>query len=345
MTTRRALLGALPAAALLGHTSGASARVLPPRVAHDDDDASFARYIAGVKAEGVRMGLSPDVLDAAFAGVRLNRRVIELDRNQPEWHFTWQEYRSRIVSDQRIAGGQAQYAKHAALLRRVEQAYGVPGPFIVGLWGLESDYGRDVGKFNVIEAVATLAWDGRRAAYFHTQLIDCLKILQAGDISPQQMLGSWAGAMGQTQFMPDSFLDYAVDFDHRGRRDLWNDFACVFASTANNLAKAGWHAGVPWGARAALPAGFDQALIRREQHGASKAWVKMPARDWVRMGVTRQDGAAIPPSDTAALVVQPGWPNDEDTYFVYSTQFASLRAYNPSDMYALCICLLADRIA
>jgi membrane-bound lytic murein transglycosylase B len=214
--------------------------------------------------------------------------------------------------------------------------YGVPGPIIVGLWGLESDYGRDVGRFNVIEAVATLAWEGRRAAYFHEQLMDCLRILQSGDIQPQQMLGSWAGAMGQTQFMPDSFLKYAVDFDNRGRRDLWNDFACVFASTANNIAKEGWQRDIPWGWRVDLPATIDPTMIGRG--------VRVKIGEWVRLGVRAQSGAPLPRGDLPASLVQPGAPDDPDTYLVPASQFAALRAYNPSDKYALCIGLLADRI-
>jgi membrane-bound lytic murein transglycosylase B len=326
---------ALTAGAALSET--AYARVLAPRVATPGDDESFTRYIDGVKAEARRAGISQSVLNAAFANVHINRRVIELDRNQPEVQFTWSRYRTMIVSDNRVAGGRAQFARHAALLSRVESAYGVPGPIVVGLWGLESDYGRDVGKFNVIEAVATLAWEGRRGAYFRSQLMDCLKILQSGDIQPQQMLGSWAGAMGQTQFMPDSFLKFAVDFDHRGARDLWNDFACVFASTANNLAKEGWRAGVPWGWTVVLPAGFDSGLVGRT--------IRRPAGEWAQLGVRRLDGGAIPLPGTHAALVQPGAPAEPDTYLVYTTQFSALRAYNPSDKYALSIGLLADRIS
>jgi len=190
MPTRRTLLAcatALTAGAAISQS--AYARVLAPRVATPGDDESFAHYIDGVKAEARRAGISPSVLNAAFANVHINRKVIELDRNQPEYTFTWSHYRTMIVSDNRVAGGRAQYSRHTALLSRVESAYGVPGPIVVGLWGLESDYGRDVGKFNVIEAVATLAWEGRRGAYFRSQLMDCLKILQSGDIQPQQMLG------------------------------------------------------------------------------------------------------------------------------------------------------------
>jgi membrane-bound lytic murein transglycosylase B len=336
MPDRRAILAAIPilfAPALDVRRASAAPRGF---VATPADEASFASYLESVKVEARRMGISPSVLAAAFTHVRINARVIELDRNQPEVQFTWAKYRGSIVSDSRISGGRAQYERHQPLLRRVQTAYGVPGAIVVGLWGLESDYGRDVGRFNVIEAVATLAWEGRRAAYFHEQLIDCLKILQAGDIQPQQMLGSWAGAMGQTQFMPDSFLKYAVDFDNRGRRDLWNDFGCVFASTANNLAMEGWQRGVPWGWRVIAPASLAPNMIGRG--------VRLKLGEWVRMGVMTQDGMALPGGDIPASLIQPGAPNDADLYLVAASQFASLRAYNPSDKYALCIGLLADRI-
>ena len=332
MLIRRTLLTGLPLLA------AASASAAPPRSfsVAPGDAASFARYLEGVSAEARSSGISADVVDAAFRDIRLNPRVIELDRNQPEVQFSWAKYRGSIVSESRVNGGRAQYARHAALLRRVEIAFGVPGPIIVGLWGLESDYGHDVGRFNVIEAVATLAWEGRRAAYFREQLMDCLKILQAGDIQPQQMLGSWAGAMGQTQFMPDSFLKFAVDFDHRGRRDLWNDFACVFASTANNLQKEGWERGTPWGWPVILPYGVDPSIIGRS--------TRLPLGEWERLGIRRTDGARLPSGPTPASLVQPGASDDAETYLVMASQFAALRAYNPSDKYALCIGLLAERI-
>jgi membrane-bound lytic murein transglycosylase B len=300
------------------------------------DSVSFARYLDGVKQEARREGISQSVLDAALGHIKINGRVIELDRNQPEVQFTWVQYRNSIVSQSRIDGGRAQYAKHRALLARVEAAYGVPGPIVVGLWGLESDYGRDMGRFNVIESVATLAWEGRRGAYFRGQLMDCLRILQTGDIRPEQMLGSWAGAMGQTQFMPDSFLKYAVDFDHKGKRDLWNDFACVFASTANNLAQDGWRPGIPWGMRVTPPGSLDPALIGRT--------VRQTVTQWNALGVRRDDGGTLGTDEKPASLIQPGAPTDSETYLVYATQFASLRAYNPSDKYALSIGLLADRI-
>ena len=308
----------------------------PPRASTPEEAASFARYIAGVKEEARKKGISPAVLDQAFAGVRINWRVIDYDRNQPEHTFTWEKYRTRIVSEARIQRGREQLAKHRELLRRVQDRFGVPPEIIVGLWGLESDYGRQMGGFNVIEAVATLAWEGRRGAYFRGQLMDCLKILQAGDIPPDKMVGSWAGAMGQTQFMPDCFLRYAVDFDGDGRRDLWSSFPDVFASTANNLAVAGWNRAQPWGMAVRLPDGFDPSLAGR---GTASRPANGPG--WACI---RDDGRAPQPADGLASIVLPGGAGGE-AFLVYASNFRALRDYNPSDYYALSIGLLGDRIA
>jgi membrane-bound lytic murein transglycosylase B len=332
MLSRRLVIAA---AGLMALPAAAQQPPNPPRVSSPEEAASFRRYLDGVRAEARRQGISPAVLDRALKGIRINWRVIELDRHQPEVTFTWAEYRSRIVSASRITRGREQLAKHRALLGRVEARYGVPGPVLIGLWGLESDYGRDLGTFNVIEAVATLAWEGRRGAYFRGQLMDCLQILQRGDIAPEQMLGSWAGAMGQTQFMPDCFLKYAVDFDGKGRRDLWTNFGDVFASTANNLAAEGWKAGQPWGGEVRLPGGFDPAWAGR---GNRRAFA-----DWVRLGVAPLDGRPLGPPDVPAVVILPGGP-ESDAFLVNAANFRAVWAYNPSEKYVLSIFLLADGI-
>ncbi len=339
MLNRRYLLAAAPTV-LAGLSAAAPALAQAPqkpsRTTTPEEAESFARYIAGVKDEARRKGISAAVLDRAFAGVHINWRVIELDRSQPEVHFTWEQYRTRIVNDTRVQRGREQLAKHRDVLRRVQDRFGVPPEIIVGLWGLESDYGRQMGNFNVIEAVATLAWEGRRGAFFREELMDSLKIVQAGDIAPEKMVGSWAGAMGQTQFMPDSFLRYAVDFDGDGRRDMWDSFPDVFASTANNLAVEGWKAAQPWGLQVRLPAAFDPALAGRDK--------RHQAADWARWGIASVDGRALAPSDGMASIVLPGGVQS-DAFLVFSSNFRALRAYNPSDYYALSIGLLADRIA
>ena len=334
-----AALAGLPIAGLpIVGPAVAQAPPKPPRVTTPEEAASFARYLAGVREEAARKGISAAVLDSAFANVRINWRVIDLDRHQPEVHFTWEQYRTRIVNDSRVQHGREQVSKHHDILARVQARYGVPPEIIVGLWGLESDYGHQMGGFNVIEAVATLAWEGRRGAFFREQLMDCLKIIQAGDIPADKMVGSWAGAMGQTQFMPDSFLRYAVDFDGDGRRDMWSSFPDVFASTANNLAVEGWKAGQPWGAQVRLPDGFDPGLAGRG--------IRKPAAEWFRLGVVPLSGAGrVPmPADAATSVVLPGGMQS-DAFLVSAGDFRALRAYNPSDYYALSIGLLADRIA
>ena len=298
------------------------------------ESGDFAAFLAGMRRDARAAGISATVLDRAFAGLRPNPRVIDLDRHQPEFTLTWAQYRSRIVSDARVARGRQLLAQHRTLLDAVASRYGVPAGIVVGIWGLESNYGQSTGGFNVIDALATLAWEGRRAAFFRSELLDALRILQSGDIAPEQMTGSYAGAMGQTQFMPDSFLKYAVDYSGSGRRDIWNDLGCVFASTANYLAREGWQRGLPWGEIARLPAGFDPALAGR-QH-------RRPLADWQRLGVGRTGAARLPPTTLAALLL-PGGAGGE-AYFAYDPSFRAVYRYNPSDFYCISVGLIGDLV-
>lgn len=322
MLTRRSLLAAT-----------AVASVAAPAAARSAD--SFAAFVAGVRRDAQRAGISPVTLDRAFANVHANQRVIELDHHQPEFTLTWEQYRSRIVSDARVAKGRALYARNKPLLDRVAARYGVPAGIIMGIWGLESNYGESTGGFNVIEALATLSWEGRRAAFFRSELMDALRILQSGDITAAQMTGSYAGAMGQTQFMPDSFLKYAVDYSGTGRRDIWNDLGCVFASTANYLAREGWQAGLPWGEIARLPPGFDATLTGREN--------RRPLGEWTRLGVVRLGGSAVP-AGTPAAVILPGGAGSE-AFLAYHPNFLAIRRYNPSDFYCISVGLIGDLVA
>jgi len=295
---------------------------------------SFAAFIAGVRRDAQRAGIAPATLDRAFANVHANQRVIELDRHQPEFTLTWEQYRSRIVSDARVAKGRALYGRNRALLDSVAVRYGVPAGIVMGIWGLESDYGAATGGFNVIEALATLSWEGRRAAFFRSELMDALRILQSGDITAAQMTGSYAGAMGQTQFMPDSFLKYAVDYSGTGRRDIWNDLGCVFASTANYLAREGWQRGLAWGELARLPPGFDPSLAGRDH--------RQPLGDWLRLGVSPVGSVPVAPA-TPAAVLLPGGAGGE-AFLAYHPNFLAIRRYNPSDFYCICVGLLGDRV-
>jgi membrane-bound lytic murein transglycosylase B len=295
----------------------------------------FARFLAGVRAEAMRRGVSSATLDAAFAGLQPNPKVIELDRHQPEFTLTWEQYRARIVSDKRIAQGRQLYAQNRPLITAVSQRYGVAPGVLMGIWGLESNYGAATGGFNVIEALATLAWDTRRPAFFRSELLDALRILEHGDIAPAQMTGSYAGAMGQTQFMPDSFLRYAVDYSGNGRRDIWNDLGDVFASTANYLAREGWQRDLAWGAEVALPAGFPPGIAGRE-HRRSVA-------EWSNMGVRPLRGELRARRETPAAVILPGGIGG-GAYLAFHPNFQAIRRYNPSDFYCISVGLIGDAV-
>ena len=318
---RRALLAGLAASPWMG---------LPPSVAQAQD--GFAGFLAGVRPEARRAGISDATLDAAFAGIRPNQKVIDADRKQPEFTMTWARYRGFTMSDKRIERGRAACAASRTLLQQVSDRYRVDSAVIAGIWGLESNFGTDTGSYNVIEALATLAWEGRRASFFRTQLIAALKILEHGDVAPSRMLGSYAGAMGQPQFMPDSYLRYAVDFDGTGRRDIWTSQGDVLGSIANYLAKSGWQSGEPWGQPVQVPAGF--AAAGREE--------RRSLGEWQRAGVRREDGTAFSRPDPLGAVVQPDGPGG-DAYMVYGN-FAAIRRYNPSDFYALAVGLLGDLV-
>ena len=293
---------------------------------------SFPKFVEGVKAEAARAGIRQTTLDKAFKGVVVNQRVIELDRKQPEFTLTWEQYRGRVVSEGRIAKGRDLFARHSGLLSRVTEKYGVGPAPIMGIWGLESDYGASTGGFHVIEALATLAWEGRRAAFFRSELMDALKIIEAGDITPERMTGSYAGAMGQPQFMPDSYLKFAVDFSGTGKRDIWNDPGDIFASVANYLAKSGWNGALPWGVPARLPAGFDAVLAGRD--------TRKTLADWTRLGVV--PGRKLPP-ETMAAVLLPGGAGGE-AYLACHPNFLAIRRYNPSDFYCISVGLIGERV-
>ncbi len=321
MLDRRSLLTALTAVVIARNADAAE---------------SYSAFLASVAAQARRAGIRQATLNQALGGLQgPNLKVIQLDRHQPESTFTWQHYRDVIVSPTRVSKGRALYAQHRDLLAQVSDHYGVPAGILMGIWGLETDYGQFTGGFNVIDGLATLAWEGRRAAFFRSELMDALRILDAGDISAARMTGSYAGAMGQTQFMPDSFLKYAVDWSGTGRRDIWGDLGCVFASTANYLAREGWQRGLPWGERVIPPPGIDPYSIGHDH--------RMPVTEWVRLGVRRPDGTAPRYSAQAALLL-PGGQSSPDAFLAYYPSYRALRSYNPPDFYCICVGLIGDLV-
>ena len=224
------------------------------------DTPPFGVWLDGLRQDALEQGVAAATLDTALTGLEPIARVIELDRRQPEGRFTFQQYNQRVLSPTRIERGRELYREHKDLLDRVARDYGVQAPVIVAIWGIESTYGTYHGEFPVIGALATLAYDGRRATFFRRELLRALKIIDHGDITAERMTGSWAGAMGQNQFMPSSYDAYAVDYDRDGRRDIWTSLPDVFASIANYLAKAGWNDRHTWGRKVRLPSTIDGDL-------------------------------------------------------------------------------------
>jgi membrane-bound lytic murein transglycosylase B len=297
-------------------------------------DVDFASWLRGLRGDALASGVRAATLDAALANVQPIPRIIELDRKQPEFTATFDQYLSRTVGEARIAEGKARLRERRALLDEVAAKYQVQPRFIVALWGMETDFGRQTGGYPVVHALATLAYDGRRAGFFRNELMQALKILDDGHINLTSMTGSWAGAMGQNQFMPSSFTRFAVDHDGDGRRNIWTSLPDVFASTANYLRQSGWRDDLTWGREVLLPPGFDIKLADLE--------VKKPIAEWQRLGVRRTDGGPLPPRDVVASIVIPA-KSAQPAFLVYDNYRALMR-WNKSLFFATAVGMLSDRI-
>ena len=301
---------------------------------------NFQAWLTNLRAEAQKRGVSDAIFDAALGGANPIKRVIELDRSQPEFTMTFDEYLNKIVSKTRAQKAKQKLLEHDEILREISQKYGVQKRFIVTFWGVETNFGQYLGTFNVPHALATLAHDGRRSAYFREELLNALQILQEGHITPSQMKGSWAGAMGQSQFMPSSFLSYAVDWDGDGKRDIWSTKPDVFASTAYYLKKAGWNEQLTWGRRVSLPDNFtidgkDPAELADEK-------IRKNLQLWASAGVRSADGSPLPKANPVARLVIPSGAKGP-TFLVYSN-FDSILDWNRSNYYALAIGHLSDML-
>lgn len=298
-------------------------------------NAEFNDWIAAFRNRAQRAGISAQTLDTAFADITYNTTVIQRDRTQNEFSKTLWDYLTTAVSDARISNGQRAKRDNAALLNQIEATYGVDQDILLAIWGLESAYGAVRGNTNVIEAMATLAFDGRRGEFFETQLLAALQIIETGETAPRNMVGSWAGAMGHTQFMPTSYLDLAVDGNGDGRRDIWGDNpADALASAANYLASNGWTRGQPWGVEVRLPDSFDYATARRDN-------TKLPSA-WAALGITDTNGQPVPDHAPASILLPAG---AQGAAFMIFPNFAVLETYNTADSYVIGVGHLADRIA
>ena len=296
----------------------------------------FEAWLADFKQEALDKGISRSTLDRAFVSVKPIPRIIELDRKQPEGTLSFAQYQERVISAARIKQGRKLYRQHWAELNRISKKYGVPGHIIVALWGIETSYGNNTGGFSVISALATLAYDGRRSVFFRKELHQALQILEEGHISPSAMKGSWAGAMGQNQFMPSSFHNFAVDENGDDKRDIWTTLPDVFASTANYLHKSGWAPDKRWGRRVKLPEKFPESLTGRE--------VSKSLTQWQGMGITLPGGAKIPVAAhmKASIIVPDGIGGP--AFLVYDN-YNVIMKWNRSVYFATSVGLLADKIA
>ncbi len=331
---RTVLLGA--SAALLGACSG-GAVTTPSRETQMKavPNAGYDKWVVSFRARAAGKGISQSTLDQAFRGAGYLPDVIERDRNQTEFTRTLQDYLAIAASDDRISTGKTMLSRHSATLSKIEATYRVEPKIVTAIWGLESRYGARRGNVPVVSALSTLAYDGRRGEFFESQLIAALRILQNGDTSASNMTGSWAGAMGHTQFIPTSYLAYAVDFTGDGRRDIWSeDPTDALASAAAYLKRSGWTHGQPWGVEVRLPAGFNTGLAGRGSTRSTASWASMGVRD--------ARGGTVPDYGAASVILPAGASGPA---FMTFRNFTVITRYNNSEKYVIGVGHLADRIA
>lgn len=300
-----------------------------------EGEQAFSLWLDHLRQEARTSGISQPTIDSALAELSEPLpRVLELDRKQPESTQSLADYLATRLSDKRIANGRSMLSDYPTWLGRVERQYGVPRRIIVALWGIESNYGQNTGGFPIIPALATLAYDGRRSDFFRKELLEALRILDAGHIPLEQMNGSWAGAMGQCQFMPSSFHRFAVDGNGDGRRDIWTSVPDVLASTANYLNQAGWKPGQTWGRPVRLPKKFDASRIGLN--------TRLPLSRWQALGVRQTNGSALPGRTLQASLIRPDGPGTQ-AYLVYDN-FRVILAWNKSNAFAIAVGTLSDRL-
>lgn len=341
LLTRSALLLLLAQAAACAQppadnlTPSRQAAPLPAPALQADPPAaqSFVQWRETFRQRALAEGVNAALLARVLTGLQPDPSVIRADASQPEFSKPIWEYLDSAASVQRVKRGQQLLVSHARTLEAIERRYGVPRQVLVAVWGMESNFGGYTGNKSVIRSLATLAHEGRRPQFAHEQLLAALRILQQGDIAPERMLGSWAGAMGQTQFIPTTYLQHAVDFDGNGKRDIWHSVADALASTANYLRASGWKSGQSWGSEVQLPTGFDYALADPEQ--------RRPLGEWLSLGLRIVGSTqALDLRQPASLLLPAG---HRGPAFLVFDNFRSILRYNNSTAYALGIGLLAER--
>lgn len=325
---------ALPFSPMAGDLLGVRSALAEETAKETVNERAFVDWLEDLRREARGAGISDGTLDAALRDVSPIIRVIELDRRQPEFTQTFWTYLSQRVNEARVERGRALLQEHGALLDEIHAEYGVPPRYLVAFWGLETNFGSYLGSFQVIDALATLAYDERRADFFRTQLLDALRIVDEGHIEPDAMMGSWAGAMGHMQFIPTTFTGHAVDYTGNGRKNIWGSLPDAFASAANFLTNIGWQEGEIWGREVRLPEDFDLTLATMSQ--------KKTLADWADLGVRQANGGALPQVDMEGSVVLPQG-HTGPAFLVYDN-FRAIMRWNRSINYAVSVGHLADRL-
>lgn len=314
----------------------------------DKSSAGFALYCQDLKAEAIARGYPKALVAKVFDSLSYHPHVVVADKKQPEFVETLDTYLPKRVNDWRIKQARLAYEKYQPELQQLSKQYGVPGRFIIALWGLESSFGKITGNYSVPSALATLAYEGRREAFFRQEFFLALDILQSGDVTLAEMKGSWAGAMGHTQFMPSAFVKYAQDGDGDGHKNIWTNRKDAFASIANYLKTEGWRAGESWGRQVQLPANFDYAMVIPKGSKNREQWLEWwqqrerPLSEWAKLGVRNIDGSALPHSNQPATVVMPD--DKEGRAYLAYRNYQTLMHWNRSYYFVSSVGYLADAI-
>ena len=302
-----------------------------------DVSIDFDKWKKNIKIEALDSGISSKTFDLSFKDVKLIKRVIELDRNQPEFKLTFEDYLSKVVNANRRKAAKIKLNENLKILDEIEKKYKVQKRFIIALWGIETNFGKNLGSFPVISSLTTLAFDGRRSNYFKKELINALKIIEEGHIMPNEMKGSWAGAMGQCQFMPSSFLNYATDWNNDGKKDIWNTKNDVFASIANYLKSVGWRDDITWGRNVLLPIGKK---IDFKSFSNKKIYKTMD--EWSELGIKTKEGENLPSRNIKSRMIIPKKSNNK-VYLVYEN-FENILDWNRSNYFAIAVGVLSDSL-
>lgn len=335
MTVSRRTVAAWLLASSAAACSGGAAAPVARSSARPVPNAGYDAWLSGFRQRAAAQGIAPGTLDRALRAAGYLPEVVERDRSQTEFTRTLEDYLAIAASDERVSKGRVELGRQGSSLAALKARFGVPANVVTAVWGLESFYGERRGDIPVVASTSTLAFDGRRGAFFEQQLIAALRILERGDVTPERMTGSWAGAMGHTQFIPTSYLAYAVDFTGDGRADIWaDDPTDALASAAAYLQRSGWQAGRPWGMEVRLPAGFNAGAAGRDNRRDASAWAAM--------GVTDTSGRPLPDHGAAAILIPAG--SSGPAFAVYRNFDVILR-YNNAQNYAIGVGHLSDRIA